>query len=219
HEARAVTTRAPPPDPARRSDVAATTSATRTPCTLRQPPELAHEPEPVEDRLALVAGPGPPVRIEAVAPPGDRELARLARADRRARRTDAIRRQDGRERRRHANLPVRVEDERVLVVEATPARREVVGLDPQLARELGEARRPAELDEAAVGQVPELAVALDHCPSSATVTASPVTRPSRVVARSTGTRCRSGTRESRTTSHQPSSGRRPRTNRRRYACG
>src|SRR5919106_2842939 len=47
-------------------------------------PELAGQVEPVEDRLILLASVRTPVRCEAVAPPGVRELAQLGHGDRRA---------------------------------------------------------------------------------------------------------------------------------------
>src|SRR5204862_7259377 len=51
---------------------------------LRQAPERAGEPEPVENRLVLLARVGPPVRWQPIVPPGMRERAQCGHADRRA---------------------------------------------------------------------------------------------------------------------------------------
>src|SRR5439155_19143343 len=53
-------------------------------------PERAGQAESVEDRLALVAAARQPVRRETVAPPRLRQLAELARRDRRSRVEPAV---------------------------------------------------------------------------------------------------------------------------------
>jgi len=51
---------------------------------MRKAPEACGEPDPVEDRLVAVRGMRPPVRGEAIVPPGMRQFAQLPHGDRRA---------------------------------------------------------------------------------------------------------------------------------------
>src|SRR5438552_3459752 len=71
---------------ARADDRTIKLSAARSPRELlRQAPELAGQPDPVEDRLVLLARVRPPVGREAVVPPCVREIAERRDRDRRAR--------------------------------------------------------------------------------------------------------------------------------------